>query len=166
MSLSQTISDAIVICFLAFVGDVQKTFLQKVSTLAIVIILDFYSTWMLILYLTCFEVNKMKKYSICLVLLVVTSLSLMLFLTIIHHIDKYNHDRDFVKQILCFLQIDDLSSAEKDVNNAHEFFCKCKDRLNNGNFNFRKFRSNSARLKMLVKMKYTLNDDIKPTTEN
>ena len=66
----------------------------------------------------------------------------------------------------CFLHIDDLSSAEKDVNNAHEFFCKCKDRLNNGNFNFRKFQSNSTRLKMLVKMKNTLNDDIKSTREN
>ena len=90
----------------------------------------------------------------CRVLFGVTS-SPLLFATIIHHMNKYSIvDKEFVDTSLSSLHVDDLSTGANNADEAFDSFCKCKDRLEEGSFNLRKFRSNSAELEQMVNKNY------------
>ena len=63
--------------------------------------------------------------------------------------NKYSTvDKGFLARFLSSLHVDDLSTY------AFDYFCKCKDRLEVGSFNLRKFRSNSAALEQMVNKNY------------
>ena len=83
----------------------------------------------------------------CRVLFGVTSSPFLLFATIIHYMSKYSTvDKEFVDKFLSSLHVDDLSTGAKNVDEAFDYFCNCKDRLEEVSFNLIKFRSNSAEL--------------------
>ena len=83
----------------------------------------------------------------CRVLFGVTSSPFLLFATIIHYMNKYSTvDKKFVDKFLSSLHDDDFSTIANNVDGAFDYFCKCKDRLEEGSFNLRKFRSYSADL--------------------
>ena len=68
--------------------------------------------------------------------------------------NKYSTvEKEFVDKFLSPLHIDDLSTGANNVDEAFDYFCKRKDRLEEGSFNLRKFRSNSAELKQMVMLK-------------
>ena len=69
--------------------------------------------------------------------------------------NKYSTvDKEFVDRFLSSLYVDDLSTEANNVGEAFDYFCKCKDRLEVGSFNLRKFRSNSAELEQMVNKNY------------
>ena len=57
-------------------------------------------------------------------------------------------------RFLSSLHVDDLSTGANNVDEAFDYFCKCKDRLEVGSFNLKKFRSNSAELEQMVNKNY------------
>ena len=58
--------------------------------------------------------------------------------------NKYSTvEKEFVDKFLSSLHVDDLSTGANNVDEAFDYFRKCKDRLEEGNFNLEKFRSNS-----------------------
>ena len=98
-----------------------------------------------------FENNELTDLRFCRVLFGVTPSPFLLFATIIHYMNKYSTaDKEFVDRFLSSLHVDDLSTGAE----AFEYFCKCKDRLEVGSFNLRKFRSNSAELEQMVNKNY------------
>ena len=63
-------------------------------------------------------------------------------------------DKELVDRFLSSLHVDDLSTGANSVDEAFDYFCKCKDRLEVGSFNLRKFRSNSPELEQMVNKNY------------
>ena len=47
-----------------------------------------------------------------------------------------------------------MNTGANNVGEAFDYFCKCKDRLEEGRFNLRKFRSNSTELEQMVNKNY------------
>ena len=77
-----------------------------------------------------FENNESTELRFCRVFLGVTFSPFLLFTTIIHHMNKYRTvDKEFVDRFLSFLHVDDLSTGANNVDEAFDYFCKCKDRL-------------------------------------
>ena len=68
--------------------------------------------------------------------------------------NKYNTvDKEFVDKFLGSLHVDDLSTGANNVDEALDYFCKCKNWLEEGSFDLRKLRSNSANLnKWLIRI--------------
>ena len=91
----------------------------------------------------------------CRVLFGVTSTPFLSFATNIHHRNKYSAvDKEFVGKFLNSLYVDDLSTGANNVDEAFGYFCKCKDRVEEGSFNLRKFRSNPAELEQMINKNY------------
>ena len=74
-------------------------------------------------------------------------------------------DPEFTKRILDSFHVDDLNGSLNSVNDAFEFYCKCKDRLAEGSFNLRKFISNSPELEQLVKTRYKNENEVSSDNE-
>ena len=69
--------------------------------------------------------------------------------------NKYSTvDKELVDRFLSSLHIDDFSAEANNVDEAFDYFCKCKDRMEVGSFNLRIFRSNSADLEQMVNRNY------------
>ena len=62
--------------------------------------------------------------------------------------------KEFVNRFLNSFHVDDLSTEANSVDEAFDYFCKCKDRLEVGSFSLRKYRSNSAELEQMVNKSY------------
>ena len=143
---------------IAFVGDIEKTFLQiglHPSHRDFVRFLWFQEPSNI--DFENFENNELTELRFCRVLFGVTSSPFLLFATIIHHMNKYSTvDKEFVDRFLSSLHVDDLSTGANSVDEAFDYFCKCKDRLEVGSFNLRKFRSNSAELQQRVNKNYAM----------
>ena len=141
---------------IAFVGDIERTFLQiglHPSHRGFVRLLWFQEPSNI--DFENFENNELTELRFCRVLFGVTSSPFLLFATIIHHMNKYSTvDKEFVDRFLSSLHVDDLSTGANSVDEAFDYFCKCKDRLEVGSFNLRKFRSNSAELEQMVNKNY------------
>ena len=140
----------------AFVGDIEKVFLQiglYPSHKEFVRFLWFQEPGNI--DFENFENKKLTELRFCKVLFAVTSSLFLLFATIIHHMNKYSTvDKEFVDRFLSSLHVDDLSTEANNVGEAFDYFCKCKDRLEVGSFNLRKYRSNSAELEQMVNKNY------------
>ena len=94
-----------------------------------------------------FENNKLVEYRLCRVLFGVASSPFLLSATLIEHAERYrNVDPEFVEKLLNSLHVDDLTSGANSVEEAFEFYEKSKERLSEGGFNLRKFKSNSKEL--------------------
>ena len=69
--------------------------------------------------------------------------------------NKYSTvDKELVDRFLSSLHIDDFSAEANNVDEAFDYFCKSKDRMEVGSFNLRIFRSNSADLEQMVNRNY------------
>ena len=91
----------------------------------------------------------------CRVLFGFTSSPFLLLTTIIHHMNKYNTvDKELVDEFLSSLHVDDLSAGASNIDEALDYFRKWKDRLEEGSFDLRKFRSNSVELEQMVNKNY------------
>ena len=102
-----------------------------------------------------YQNNELSGLRFCRVLFGVTSSPFLLFATLIHHMNKYsNVDKEFVDKFLSSLHVDDLSTRASNADETFDYFCKCKDRLEEGSFNLRKFSCNSAELKQMVNKNY------------
>ena len=141
---------------IAFVGDIEKAFLQiglHPSHRDFVRFLWFQEPGNI--DFENFENNELTELRFCRVLFGVTSSSFLLFATIIHHMNKYSTvDKEFVDKFLGSLHVDDLSTGANNVDEAFDYFCKCKNRLEEGSFNLTKFRSNSAEFEQMVNKTY------------
>ena len=100
---------------------------------------------------TCIDNNDLAEYRLCRVLFGVASSPFLLTATLIKNAIVYeNFDPEFVYKLLESLHVDDLISGANNIQDAFEFYVKCKERLKNGGFNLRKFKSNSVELEKLV----------------
>ena len=100
---------------------------------------------------TCIDNNDLAEYRLCRVLFGVASSPFLLTATLIKNAIVYeNFDPEFVYKLLESLHVDDLISGANNIHDAFEFYVKCKERLKNGGFNLRKFKSNSVELEKLV----------------
>ena len=141
---------------IAFVGDIEKAFLQiglHPSHRDFVRFLWFQEPGNI--DFENFENNELTELGFCRVLFGVTSSPFSLFATFIHHMSKYSTvDKEFVHTFVSFLHVDDFNAGTNNIDDAFDYFCKCKDRLVEGIFNLRKFRSNSAELEQMVNKNY------------
>ena len=77
-----------------------------------------------------FENNELTELRFCRVLFGVISSPFLLFATIIHQMNKYSTvDKEFVDKILSSLHADDLNTGANNVDEAFDYFCKYKNRL-------------------------------------
>ena len=65
-------------------------------------------------------------------------------------------DKEFVDRFLSSLHVDDLSTGANNVDEAFDYFCKCKNRLEVSTFNLKKFRSNSVEPEQMVNKNYRM----------
>ena len=90
---------------------------------------------------TCFENNVLTEYRLCRVLFGVASSPFLLTATLIKHALLFEKvDPEFVYKLLESLHVDDLLSGANELNDAFEFYIKCKERLKQAGFNLRKFK--------------------------
>lgn len=139
---------------IAFNSDIEKAFLQ-------ISIDPNYRDFLRFLWLTDinqidyenFENNELKTFRLTRVLFGATSSPFSLTATLIKHFEKFKaHDPVFVNKVLSSLHVDDLISGADDESSATNFYLNCKGKLAEGNFNLRKFNSNS------VVLENTMND--------
>ena len=154
---------------IAFVGDIEKAFLQiglHPSHRDFVRFLWFQEPGNI--DFENFENNELTELRFCRILFGFTSSPFLLFATIIHHMNKYNTvDKELVDEFLSSLHVDDLSTEASNVDEALDYFRKWKDRLEKGSFGFRKFRSNSVELEQIVNKNYgMLTEEHKCLIEN
>ena len=109
---------------IAFVGDIEKAFLQiglHPSIRDFVRFLWFQEPSNI--DFEKFENNELTELRFCGVLFGVTSSPFLLFDTIIHHMNKYSTvDKEFVDIFLSPLHVDDLSTGANSVDEAFDFF--------------------------------------------
>ena len=98
-----------------------------------------------------FNINKFLEYRFCRILFGVASSPFLLSATLRSHITQFYHlDPKFVVSLLNSLHVDDLNGGSHTIDGAFDFFVKCEERLVLGDFNLRKFQSNSKELENLV----------------
>jgi hypothetical protein len=82
----------------------------------------------------------------------VTSSPFLLNGTIQHHVAKYaTEDPQFAQDMLSSLYVDDFNGGKSNVSEAADLYRKAKSRMEDGNFNLRKWNSNSKELLELFK---------------
>ena len=60
-----------------------------------------------------------------------------------HHVAKYvTEDPQFAQDVLSSLYVDDFNGGKSNVSKAANLYLKAKSRMENGNFNLRKWNSN------------------------
>ena len=101
--------------------------------------------------------NELTDLRFCRALFGINSSPFLLFATIIRHMNKYSTvNKEFVDRSSGSFHVNDLSTGSNNVDEAFEYFHQCKDRLELGSFNLRKFRSNSAELQQMVNKNYAM----------
>ena len=115
----------------AFVGDIEKAFLQielcdeQRDLLRFIwfkdpVNIDF----------NVFENNEIIEYRLCRVIMGATPSPFLLSATLQHHIESYKElDPEFVKKLSNSLHVDDLSGSSTTVQEAIEFLKKSKERF-------------------------------------
>lgn len=90
-------------------------------------------------------------YRFCRVVFGVNSSPFLLNATLQYHICQYSSDPEFVENLLNSLYVDDLVSAEGDLEKCLSLYQKSKKCLSEGGFNPRKWISNSPKLLDLIR---------------
>ena len=82
--------------------------------------------------------------------------------TLQHHINKYKEiDPEFADKLVRSFFVDDLVTSCKDSQTAHDFFLKSKDRMKEGGFTLRKWKTNDSALAGIISQ-----GEVKVITEN
>ncbi|XP_046841993.1 uncharacterized protein LOC124436110 [Xenia sp. Carnegie-2017] len=85
-------------------------------------------------------------YRFCRVVFGVNSSPFLLNSTLRHHISKYLQcDREFSEKLLKSFYVDDLASGESSTERAYQLYRKANERMNEGGFKLRKWRTNVVR---------------------
>ena len=96
----------------------------------------------------------------------VTSSPFLLNGTVQHHIAKYaTDDPQFAQDMLSSLYVDDFNGGKSNVSEAADLYRKTKYRMKDGNFNLRKWNSNSRELTELIKKEEQVDKDIPKISE-
>ena len=126
-SLTATLFDVLLrfrIHSIAFVGDIEKAFLQIAlhpSHKDFVRFLWFQEPGNI--DFENFENNELTELRFCRALFGVTCSPFLLFATIIYHMNKYSTvDKEFADKFLSSLHVDDLSTGANNVDEAFDFF--------------------------------------------
>ena len=103
------------------------------------------------------ENNELPELRFYRALFGINSSPFLLFATIILLMNKYSTvDKEFVDRSSGSFHANDLSTGSNNVDEAFDYFHQCKDQLEVGSFNLRKFRSNSAELQQMVNKNYAM----------
>ena len=136
----------------AFVGDIEKAFLQIELCEEQRDLLRF--LWFKDpekIDFDVFENNEIIEYRLCRVIMGATPSPFLLSATIQHHAENYRElDPDFVKTLLNSLHVDDLSGGSATVQEAIEFLKKSKERFAECSMNLRKFETSDKTLEKLI----------------
>ena len=90
-------------------------------------------------------------YRFCRVVFGVNSSPFLLNATLRHHISKYAiHDRNFDDKLLRRFYVDDLVTGEASAEPAYLLYTKAKERMNEGGFKLRKWRTNDKKLRAQI----------------
>ena len=90
-------------------------------------------------------------YRFCRVVFGVNSSPFLLNATLRHHISKYAiHDRNFADKLLRSFYVDDLATGEASTEAAYLLYTKAKERMNEGGFKLRKWRTNDSKLRAQI----------------
>ena len=96
----------------------------------------------------------------------VTSSPFLLNGTVQHHIAKYaTEDLQFAQDMLSSLYVDNFNGGKSNVSEAADLYQKTKSRMKDGNFNLRKWNSNSRELTELTKKEEQVDKDIPKVSE-
>ncbi|XP_066911546.1 uncharacterized protein [Clytia hemisphaerica] len=136
----------------AFVGDIEKAFLQIELCAEQRDLLRF--LWFKDpekIDFDVFENNGIIEYRLCRVIMGATPSPFLLSATLQHHAENYRElDPDFVKKLLNSLHVDDLSGGTNTVQEAIEFLKKSKERFTECSMNLRKFETSDKTLEKLI----------------
>ena len=136
----------------AFVGDIEKAFLQIELCDEQRDLLRF--LWFkdpVNINFNVFENNEIIEYRLCKVIMGATPSPFLLSATLQHHIESYEElDPEFVKKRLNSLHVDDISGGSNTVQEAIEFLKKSKERFAECSINLRKFETNNKTLQKLI----------------
>ena len=101
-------------------------------------------------------------YRFCRVVFGVNSSPFLLNATLRHHISKYAiHDKHFADILLRSFYVDDLATGEASTEAAYLLYTKAKERMNEGGFKLRKWRTNDRELRAQIQKDAT---DLENTT--
>ncbi|XP_046862841.1 uncharacterized protein LOC124456439 [Xenia sp. Carnegie-2017] len=90
-------------------------------------------------------------YRFCRVVFGVNSSPFLLNSTLRHHISKYLQcDREFSEKLLKSFYVDDLASGESSTERAYQLYRKANERMNEGGFKLRKWRTNDSALRSQI----------------
>ncbi|XP_046856074.1 uncharacterized protein LOC124449168 [Xenia sp. Carnegie-2017] len=90
-------------------------------------------------------------YRFCRVIFGVNSSPFLLNSTLRHHISKYLQcDREFSEKLLKSFYVDDLASGESSTERAYQLYRKANERMNEGGFKLRKWRTNDSALRSQI----------------
>ena len=93
-------------------------------------------------------------YRFCRVVFGVNSSPFLLNATLRHHISKYAiHDKNFADKLLRSFYVDDLATGEASTEDAYLLYTKAKERMNEGGFKLRKWRTNDSKLRAQIEEK-------------
>ena len=96
----------------------------------------------------------------------VTSSPFLLNGTVQHHIAKYaTEDLQFAQDMLSSLYVDDFNGGKSNVSEAADLYRKTKSRMKDGNFNLRRWNSNSRELTELIEKEEQVDKDIPRVSE-
>ena len=142
--------------FLVIIGDIEKAFLQiDISPKHRDYVRFLWFSSINKIDLENFDDNDLLEYRVCRVLFGLTPSPFLLSATLDKHIRSYEiKDSVFVNELLKSLHVDDLNAGAPTISDAFSFYVKAKEVLAEGQFNLRKFKSNSTELEELVYEKY------------
>ena len=95
-------------------------------------------------------------YRFCRVVFGVNSSPFLLNATLRYHISKYAiHDKNFADKLLRSFYVDDLATGESSTEDAYLLYTKAKERMSEGGFKLRKWRTNDSKLRAQIQEKAT-----------
>jgi hypothetical protein len=90
-------------------------------------------------------------YRFCRVVFGVNSSPFLLSATLRHHISKYAvYDKDFADKLLRSFYVDDLATGEASTESAYLLYTKARERMNEGGFKLRIWRTNDSELRTQI----------------
>ena len=134
---------------IAITADIEKAYLQ-------ISVFPPHRDFLRFLWFTDIEDDDLRivKLRFLRVIFGATSSQYLLNAVIRKHINRYaKEDPVFVQKLLDALYVDDLTSGSDTVSEGIELYEKCKKRFSEGNFNLRKWRTNSKELKEKIREK-------------
>ena len=101
-----------------------------------------------------FDKNELVEYRFTRVLFGLNASPFLLQATLKKHVSESDNELKFKEKLMNSLHIDDMTAGANTLDEAKDFYLNCKETLNKGGFNLRKFKANSSELENQIYKNY------------